>query len=62
MTEPAGTGPVSERGSLAGYFSTSAHATASPARVDGWCQERRAIATRGVPTGIRQGGPWGSMT
>jgi hypothetical protein len=47
---------------LSGDFSTGPHVSASPARVAGWHQERRAVATRDAPPGVRQGGPWGSKT
>lgn len=43
-------------------FSATMHSSASPARVDGWRQERSALATRSAPSGLRQGGPWGSTT
>lgn len=43
-------------------FSTAKRSSASPARVDGWPQEPTAVAPRRVPSGLRQGGRWGSTT
>jgi len=58
MTDPARSGRVGDSLTL-GDFSPET-ASANPARVDGWLQERPALAARGVPTGVWQGRPWSS--
>jgi hypothetical protein len=62
MREPSSKGPASRYAPFSAYFSPPSDASASPARVDGWCQVRLAFAARRAPSGQRQGGPWGSKT
>jgi len=55
-------GPAGNRNLRLGYFSDHANESANPPRVDGWLQERPAVATRGVPSGVWQGSMWRSST
>jgi len=59
MADPVRSGHVGYPCPLLGYFSNET-ASANPARVDGWLQERPALAARGVPTGVWQGRMWSS--
>jgi len=59
MADPARSGHVSDSLTPLGYFSTET-ASANPARVDGWLQERPALAARRVPSGVWQGRMWRS--
>jgi len=62
MAPPDQHGSVGARATPFDEFSTGEHTSASPARVDGWSEERYAIAARSARTGGRQGGRWGSTT
>jgi len=61
MADPARSGHAGNRLALLGDFSNET-ASANPARVDGWLQERRVLAAHGVPTGVWQGRMWGSSS
>jgi len=60
MADPDRSGHVGDPRPLFGIFSSDKTASASLARVDGWHQERPALAARGVPSGVWQGRMWGS--
>jgi hypothetical protein len=60
MADPARSGHVRSPLTPLGVFSNNETASANPARVDGWHQERLALAVRGVPSGVWQGRMWGS--
>jgi hypothetical protein len=60
MTDPYRSGRVGSSLISLGFFSNNETASANPARVDGWHQERLALAARGVPSGVWQGRMWGS--
>jgi hypothetical protein len=58
MADPARSGHVGSSLAPLGVFSNPASTSANPARVDGWHQERPALAARGVPSGVWQGRMW----
>ena len=62
MADPVRSGHVGTSPTSLGYFSAIETASANPARVDGWLQERPALAALGVPSGVRQGRMWGSSS